>query len=63
MSHDHDLLSFRDACGKIWGEELKSMVEDRGKRGEACTVCLQLIPLPASPSLVSCPDHSSRGMV
>lgn len=23
----------RDACSKIWGEELKELVEDRGKRG------------------------------
>ena len=24
----------RDACSKIWGEELKGLVEDRGKRGQ-----------------------------
>ena len=27
-------LYLRNACDKTWGEELKSMVEDRGKRGE-----------------------------
>ena len=24
---------FRNACDKVWGEELKELVEDRGKRG------------------------------
>ena len=28
------LLFFREACSKIWGEELKELVEDRGKRGQ-----------------------------
>lgn len=24
----------RNACEKIWGEELKDLIEDRGKRGK-----------------------------
>ena len=24
----------RNACERIWGEELKPLVEDRGKRGQ-----------------------------
>ena len=27
-------MIFRNACSKIWGEELKELVEDRGKRGK-----------------------------
>ena len=26
-------MLYRDACEKLWGEELKGLVEDRGKRG------------------------------
>ena len=26
----------RDACEKLWGEELKDLVEDRGRRGLFC---------------------------
>ena len=29
----HELLIFRNACEKIWGEELKDLVEERGRRG------------------------------
>ena len=28
-----NIVSSRNACEKIWGEELKELVEDRGKRG------------------------------
>ena len=28
------LLLSREACSRIWGEELKGLVEDRGKRGQ-----------------------------
>ena len=26
-------MTCREACEKLWGEELKNLVEDRGKRG------------------------------
>ena len=31
--HPDCRLNSRNACGKIWGEELKELVEDRGKWG------------------------------
>ena len=33
---------FRNACEKIWGEELKDLVEERGRRGVHKTYCLRL---------------------
>lgn len=26
-------IYYRDACEKLWGEELKDLIEDRGRRG------------------------------
>ena len=30
-------LVYRNACDKIWGEELKELIEERGKRGKLNT--------------------------
>ena len=41
----HLNLCFRNACEKFWGEELKGLIEERGKTGNIVTIIIVCHPL------------------
>ena len=51
-------MTRREACGKLWGEELKDLVEDRGKRGvyhvihTLCVIVTSFSPAGVGPLVV-----------